>query len=260
MTWSRRYEGNEPQRVNRWLAQSGVCSRREAENLIGLGRILIDGQRIEDPGHKVLPGQTLSMTPEGAKALTAAFTAVMNKPTGFVSGQPEPGQIPAARLLTAAAALPGGRPPPRDARLPPLGRLDKDSRGLLVLSDDGVLAKALIGPASEIDKEYVVVLGGEITAKKLGLLREGLVLDGRRLRRAGVRQTAPDRLEFVLREGRNRQIRRMCQLVGLTVVDLLRVRMGPLRLGDLPEGRWRPLAPLEREALLAAAVDGEVAG
>jgi 23S rRNA pseudouridine2604 synthase len=128
-----------------------------------------------------------------------------------------------------------------------------DSRGLLLLSDDGVLAKAVIGPASDLDKEYLVRVTGQVTEKKLGLLRYGLQLDGRQLRRAQVVQTGPQVLRFVLKEGRNRQIRRMCDLVGLRVIDLFRVRIGPLTLGDLPEGRWRVLRTEERAALLAAA-------
>jgi 23S rRNA pseudouridine2604 synthase len=252
MAWSRRYEGSEPQRVNRWLAQAGVCSRREAESFIAAGHVFIDGERVADLGRKIDPGQVLRLDAEGARALGAAFTAVLNKPPGWVSGQPEAGQTPAVRLLTAAGGPAGADPPPRDASLAPLGRLDLDSRGLLLLSDDGVLAKAVIGPASALDKEYAVRVQGRVTKEKLARLREGLSLDGRRLKRAEVEQEDEDLLRFILREGRNRQIRRMCALVELKVEDLRRLRIGPLRLGDLPEGRWRPLEAGERAALLAA--------
>ena len=135
--------------------------------------------------------------------------------------------------------------------LPPLGRLDLDSHGLLILSNDGVLAKAVIGPQSELDKEYVVRVAGRIDEPKLALLRHGLALDGRELKPAQV--TARGQiLRFILTEGRNRQIRRMCELLDLRVMDLLRVRIGPLDLGDLPEGRWRVLSAAEREAMIAA--------
>lgn len=253
MPWTRRYDEAEPQRVNRWLAQSGVCSRREAEALIADGLVTIDGERVEDAGRKILPGQTLTLSDraDGASP-TQGFTAVLNKPVGYVSGQPEPGQTPAARLLTRAALLgPGEAPDPR-ASLPPLGRLDLDSHGLLLLSDDGVLAKAVIGPQSELDKEYRVRVNGEITPDKISRLRHGLSLDGRVLKRARVDRLGGPMLRFVLTEGRNRQIRRMCELVGLHVVDLARLRIGPLQLGDLPEGRWRVLTPAERDALIAA--------
>ena len=136
--------------------------------------------------------------------------------------------------------------------LPPVGRLDMDSRGLLVLSEDGVLAKAVIGPDSEMDKEYIVRVEGRITSQRLALLRHGLALDGRQLRPAKVSFAGDQVLKFVLTEGRNRQIRRMCELVELRVTDLLRTRIGPLELADLPEGRWRVLTAEERAAMIAA--------
>jgi 23S rRNA pseudouridine2604 synthase len=251
VAWTRRYEEAEPQRVNRWLAQAGVCSRREAEGLIARGLVFIDGERVEDAGRKIAPGQTLVLEEEARAALAGALTVVLHKPVGVVSGQPEPGEVPAVRLLTReslrseSADIPGA-----DRSLAPLGRLDKDSRGLLLLSEDGVVAKAVIGPESGLDKEYLVRVAGAVDEGKLGRLRHGLRLDGRALKPAKVMVISPGRLRFVLSEGRNRQIRRMCELVGLRVTDLLRVRIGPLRLGELPEGRWRVLTAEERAALL----------
>jgi 23S rRNA pseudouridine2604 synthase len=254
MAWTRRYDEAEPQRVNRWLAQNGVCSRREAEDLIARGLVSIDGERVEDVGRKIAPGQTLTLADAAESALQASLTAVLHKPVGVVSAQPEAGQVPAVRLLTRQALVgQSASIPDAGTSLAPLGRLDMDSRGLLLLSDDGVLAKAIIGPTSELEKEYLVRVTGQVTEKKLGLLRHGLQLDGRQLRRAKIAQLGPQQLRFVLKEGRNRQIRRMCELVGLHVVDLLRIRIGPLSLEDLPEGRWRALRPDERAALLQAA-------
>ncbi len=252
MAWTRTYDEAEPQRVNRWLAQSGVCSRREAEALIGEGLVYIDGERVEDAGRKITPGQTLTLT-DKAEGRLEGFTAILNKPVGYVSGQPEPGYTPAVRLLTRAALLGESQIIP-DARmsLPPLGRLDLDSHGLLILSNDGVLAKAVIGPQSELDKEYVVRVAGRIDEPTLARLRYGLALDGRQLRRARVSVIEGQVLRFVLDEGRNRQIRRMCELVGLRVMDLMRVRIGPLPLDDLPEGRWRVMTAAERDAMVAA--------
>jgi 23S rRNA pseudouridine2604 synthase len=254
MAWTRRYEETEPQRVNRWLAQNGVCSRREAEDLIARGLVSIDGERVEDVGRKIAPGQTLTLADAAESELQASLSAVLHKPIGIVSAQPEAGQVPAVRLLTRAALVGESSViPSAQTSLAPLGRLDMDSRGLLLLSDDGVLAKAIIGPASDLEKEYLVRVTGHVTEQKLALLRHGLQLDGRQLRRAKITQIAPQRLRFVLKEGRNRQIRRMCELVGLHVTDLLRIRIGPLALGDLPEGRWRALTGEERAALLRAA-------
>ncbi|MEI9890305.1 MAG: pseudouridine synthase [Caulobacteraceae bacterium] len=251
MAFTKRYDGTEPQRVNKWLAQSGVCSRREAEGLIAEGLVSIDGEPVSDPGRKILPGQTLVLADKAQDKLDGQMSILLHKPRGIVSAHPEPGQTPAVRLLTRdrlwdpPAPIPGA-----DSKLAPVGRLDMDSRGLLVLSEDGVLAKALIGPASTLEKEYWVFVMGEITDEKLALLRHGLELDERRLRPAEVELISDQRLRFVLREGRNRQIRRMCELVELKVVDLFRVRVGGLTLGDMPEGRWRPLTEAERLALI----------
>lgn len=250
MAWTRTYDGDEPQRINKWLGQSGVCSRREAEGLIADGLVSIDGEVVTDAGRKILPGQTLMLSDGGTAALDSAVTIVLHKPVGYVSGQPEPDKIPAVRLLTAANAEDGSPDVAADASLPPIGRLDEDSRGLLLLSSDGVVAKAVIGPESDLAKEYTVRVAGEVTEAKLKLLRHGLSLDGRTLRPAEVMVLKPQRLRFILREGRKRQIRRMCDLVGLTVTDLKRIRIGPLTLGDLPEGRWRMLTPEERKALV----------
>ncbi|HYG26862.1 MAG TPA: pseudouridine synthase [Caulobacteraceae bacterium] len=251
MAWTRRYEEAEPQRVNRWLAQSGVCSRREAEALIAEGLVSIDGETVTDVGRKILPGQTLTLADRAQAQLGSALTVMIHKPVGVVSSQPEHGQTPAVRLLTRGRLHGDGPPAPaRNAKLAPVGRLDMDSRGLLILSEDGVVAKAVIGPASELEKEYLVEVTGEITDRKIRLLRHGLQLDGRQLKPAKVNLVGRQKLRFVLKEGRNRQIRRMCELVELEVVDLFRTRIGKITLGDLPEGQWRPLTAEERQALI----------
>jgi 23S rRNA pseudouridine2604 synthase len=248
MAWTRRFEEAEPQRINKWLGQSGVCSRREAEGLIERGLVSIDGEVVKDAGRKIQPGQTLVLSDgEGA----APLSVVLHKPMGIVSAQPEQGQIPAVRLLTKADLI-GDSPtiPDRDTRLAPLGRLDMDSRGLLILSDDGVLAKAIIGPESDLEKEYLVRVTGKITPEKIARLCHGLSMDGRQLKPAKVSVAEGQQLRFILKEGRNRQIRRMCELVGMHVMDLVRIRIGTLRLDDLPEGKWRVLSDHERTMLI----------
>src|SRR3954452_18921535 len=202
MAWTRTYDGAEPQRVNRWLAQSGVCSRREAEALIARGLVSIDGEPVPAPGRKIAAGQTLTLADDTAAPVGGPLTVMLHKPVGIVSGQPDPGQVPAVRLLTGAAlfgeaaAIPG-----RDSRLAPVGRLEKDSRGLLILSEDGVVAKPVIGPASSLEKEYRVEVAGQVTGRKLRMLRHGLRLDGRDLKRAQVDVVEGQRLRFVLTEG-----------------------------------------------------------
>ena len=251
MAWTKTYSGSEPMRVNKWLATEGVCSRREADALIEKGLVKINGEVLSEAGYKIEDGQTLSLTEKAARRLDNQLSLMFHKPIGIVSGTPEPGEIPAVRLINEeslsgrAHAIPG-----RNNKLAPLGRLDKDSRGLLIMSEDGVLAKALIGPESKLEKEYHVKVRGDVTEEKLKLLRHGLELDGRQLRPAAVTVIKGNELKFLLREGRNRQIRRMCDLVDLRVLDLMRVRIGPLSLAGLPEGKWRPISARERDELL----------
>lgn len=248
------YRGNAPVRLNKWMAELGLCSRREAEALIEGGGVFVDDVKVERPGHKIEPGQTLKLADNAQRAIASKFTAVLNKPVDYVSAQPEDGQVPAVRLLKTGNATDGTSGPGKHASLAPLGRLDQDSHGLLLLSDDGVLAKAIIGPQHSLEKEYLVKVTGDITPGRLALLRNGLKLDERRLKPAKVTQEGGNTLRFILKEGRKRQIRRMCDLVGLRVVDLQRIRIGPLEMGDLPIGKWRALKAKERAALIAASL------
>ena len=251
MAFIRTYDGDEPVRINKWLGQSGVCSRREAEALIAEGFVTIDGEIVRDAGRKIEKGQTLTLDNDAEEALQSGITIILHKPVGYVSGQPEPGKIPAVRLLSFANQIGPGQVPARDASLPPIGRLDEDSHGLLLLSSDGVVARAVISPQSPLTKEYLVSVTGQVTESALSRLRHGLALDGRNLKPAKVTQVRSHELRFILNEGRKRQIRRMCDLVGLHVHDLQRIRIGPLQLGDLPEGKWRYLTAAERQALIA---------
>lgn len=250
MARSATYNGSDPVRINKFLADEGICSRREADRLIEQGQVRVDGQ-LAQQGEKVQPGQTVHLNDRATRQLEAKITVMVNKPVGYVSGTPEGDEVPAVRLIRAAN-LSGKSPviPGRDAKLAPLGRLDKDSRGLLILSEDGVLAKALIGPEAGMEKEYVVKVKGQVTPEKLALLRHGLELDGRKLKPAKVEIISGNILQFILKEGRNRQIRRMCDLVDLRVTDLERVRIGALKLGKLREGEWRPIGKREIETLL----------
>ena len=251
MSLSKTYDGDEPIRVNKWLAQTGVCSRREADALIESGRISIDGAPFTDAGRKIERGQTLTLDQGGAEVLDSRMTVIYHKPIGIVSGQPEPGETPAVRMIKRANVFgPANVYPDLDTKLAPVGRLDKDSRGLLILSGDGVLVKAVIGPESDLEKEYHVRVRGEIFEEKLKWLRHGLELDGRQLRPAKVIQTGEQTLTFILKEGRNRQIRRMCDMCELRVTDLYRPRIGAVKIGNLPEGQWRVMTPEERTALI----------
>lgn len=254
MAFIRTYDGDEPVRINKWLGQTGVCSRREAESLIAEGFVTIDGEVVRDAGRKIENGQTLTLNNDAEDSLASGVTILIHKPVGYVSGQPEPGKIPAVRLLSFKNRADDGPIPRRDASLPPIGRLDEDSRGMLMVSSDGVVAKAVIGPESDLEKEYLVRVSGNISEAKLTWLRHGLELDGRQLRPAKVTLIRGQDLKFILKEGRKRQIRRMCEMVDLEVVDLFRTRIGPIQIGTLPEGQWRHLTPEERQALISGSV------
>ena len=235
----------EPVRLSKRLAELGICSRREADSYIEQGWVKVDGQ-VAVLGLKVLPHQEIELDPRAKKAQSARVTILLNKPVGYVSGQAEKGYKPAAMLAVPANHWEGDKSgirfsPNHLKGLAPAGRLDIDSVGLLVLTQDGVVAKRLIGENSTVEKEYLVRVTGQLSPEGLKLLNHGLSLDGQPLRPAKVSWQNEDQLRFVLREGKKRQIRRMCELVGLYVVGLKRVRIGNVMLGDLPTGQWRYL-------------------
>jgi 23S rRNA pseudouridine2604 synthase len=233
------------------MAAQGLCSRREADSYIERGLVFVDGERISELGTKIYPHQRITLSSAAAGEQTSRVTILLNKPIGYVSGQPEPGYTPAISLIThdtryAADTNPLRFRPAQLKGLAPAGRLDIDSQGLLVLTQDGRIARQLIGAGSQVEKEYLVRVQGRLSERGLHLLNHGLSLDGAALKRANVTWQNKDQLRFVLTEGKKRQIRRMCELVGLEVIGLKRVRIGKVRLGDLPLGQWRYLRQDER--------------
>lgn len=237
-------------RLSKLMSERGLCSRREADSYIAQGLVYVDGARISELGTRVDPGCEIRLATQASQQQEARVTVLLNKPIGFVSGQPEPGFTPAVTLIRPENLWSegGGQAfqPAHIKGLAPAGRLDIDSTGLLVLTQDGRVAKLLIGDDSQIEKEYLVRVEGDLSEQGLKLLNHGLSLDGQALRPARVAWQNEDQLRFVLREGRKRQIRRMCELVGLRVVGLKRVRIGNIMLGHLPMGKWRYLRPDER--------------
>ena len=232
-------------RVSKLMAERGICSRREADAYIERGWVFVDGERVTELGTRADPSATITLDKEARAVQGRRVTLLLHKPVGYVSGQPEPGFKPAVTLIqpenqfrTSDAPL---FKPAHLKGLAPAGRLDIDSTGLLVLTQDGRVARQLVGENSGIEKEYLVRVEGKLAENGLALLNHGLALDGRPLRPARVEWLNDDQLRFILKEGRKRQIRRMCELVGLRVVGLKRVRIGKVRLGDLPLGQWRYL-------------------
>ena len=233
------------------MSEQGLCSRREADCYIERGWVFVDGIQISELGSKILPTQKITLHKAAQTQQTQLVTILLNKPVGYVSSQPEPGYQPAIQLIKPDAQF-CCRPPCKPFKsmhlknLAPAGRLDIDSQGLLILTQDGRIAKQLIGNHSLIEKEYLVRVRGTLPNEKLALLNHGLSLDGKALKPAKVHWQNKDQLCFVLREGKKRQIRRMCELVNLQITALKRVRIGKVRLGNLPEGNWRYLEEGER--------------
>jgi 23S rRNA pseudouridine2604 synthase len=235
---------DEMMRLSKLMTQRGLCSRREADVFIEQGLVSVNGVVVDRLGTKVAPDVEIALASQAVKKQKDLITIILNKPVGYVSAQPEPGYTPAIKLITVANQFGKGNKRLKPEHLKGLavaGRLDIDSQGLLLFTQDGRLAKKIIGEETRVEKEYIVRVQGALPDDKLRLLRSGLELDGKPLKPAQVEWINRDQLRFVLREGRKRQIRRMCDLVGLKVVGLKRVRIGKIKLGDLPEGKWRCL-------------------
>ncbi len=240
---------NEPVRLSKLMSERGLCSRREADEYISRGQVRVNGEIVSELGVKFTRDVRITLEAQALRQQNNLVTIIMNKPIGYVSGQPEPGYEPAIRLVNDRnqSSVAGQQRTLQRGDLQGIaviGRLDIDSQGLLIFSQDGRIAKKIIGDHSDIEKEYIVRVKyhgreGQLPPEKLKLLNHGLELEGEKLRPARVEWINEDQLKFILRQGKKRQIRRMCELVDLEVRGLKRVRVGKLMLGDLPEGQWR---------------------
>jgi 23S rRNA pseudouridine2604 synthase len=247
----------EGERLSKRLGVLGLASRREADDWIDAGWVRVDG-KLAVLGQRVGPDARIEIDPAARERQAQRMTILIHKPVGYVSGQAEDDHEPAVVLIKAEnrwEADPSGVKfhPGHLRGLAPAGRLDIDSTGMLVLTQDGRVARTLIGDDSNVEKEYLVRVAYHGPEEKLPdsaieLMQHGLELDGVPLRPAKVSWQNEDQLRVVLREGRKRQIRRMCEAVGLEVLGLKRVRIGRITLGALPQGQWRYLAPWEHFA------------
>jgi 23S rRNA pseudouridine2605 synthase len=224
-------------RLAKYLAHSGVASRRKAEELIAAGRVRVAGKVVRDPARDVefesgveVDGRQVAPEPREVWML--------NKPTGVTSTASEPGRRRAVTDLVDSKR-----------RLYPVGRLDADTTGLILVTNDGELANRLMHPRYEVARTYRARLRRPPTERDLARLREGVVLDDGPTKRARVRRVSPRVVELTITEGRNRQVRRMAEAIGNEVVDLERVALGPLRLGELPRGEARKLRAAELRRL-----------
>ena len=233
-------EPSAPVRLAKFLAHGGIASRRAAEKIIVAGRVSVNEEVVRDPARDVGEGDEVRVDGALVSAEAREVWAV-NKPAGVVSTAREPGGRPAVVSLVESKA-----------RLYPVGRLDADSTGLLLLTNDGELANCLTHPRYEVPKAYRVRLRRPPAERDLRRLASGVELDDGPTAPAEVRRVGESEVEIVLREGRNRQVRRMVEAVDNEVVALRRVRFGPIELGDLPEGGARRLSAGEVESLREA--------
>jgi len=232
-------------RLAKFLAHAGVASRRGAEQLIAAGRVTVGGDVVTDPARDVDEHSAVAFDGEPVKGAESRVVYALHKPAGVVStAQDTHGRRTVIDLV------------PKERRLYPVGRLDAESTGLILMTNDGELANRLTHPRYEVPKTYRATLGGPaITDRALRALREGVELEDGRTAPARVRRLTPHQLELTIHEGRNRQVRRMCEAVGRPVRQLVRIRFGPLDLGDLRPGKARRLTATELQALTAATAE-----
>jgi 23S rRNA pseudouridine2605 synthase len=228
-------------RLAKYLAHAGVASRRASEQLIADGRVTVGGTVVRDPARDVDATSDVAFDGEPVKGAESRVVYALHKPAGIVSTASD---THGRRTVIDFA--------PAERRLYPVGRLDAESTGLILLTNDGELANRLTHPRYEVPKTYRASLGGAaLTDRALRALREGVQLDDGMTALAKVRRLTPHQLELTIYEGRNRQVRRMCTAVGHPVLALARVRFGPLELGDLREGEHRLLSEHELGLLRA---------
>ncbi len=226
-------------RLQKFISNAGYCSRRQAEKLISDGKVSVNGQIITQPGTKVDPEKDRIEVENNLLSIEKNHVYILlNKPRGYVTSCSHPGKKTVLELISI------------DQRVYPVGRLDKDSRGLLLLTNDGKLHLQLTHPSFDHEKEYLVTVSNPISEASLNTLEKGVRIMGSKTRPAHINRISSTKFKIVLKEGRKRQIRRMVQKVGNRVTDLKRTRMANIRLGKLPEGKWRYLDETEKKYLL----------
>ena len=230
-------------RLQKYLASCGVASRRTAEKLIAEGHVTVDGQKITEMGVQGEDGQVICVDGKRVRPEAEKHYIMYHKPAGEVTTVSDPEGL--ATVLDRFRDYP--------VRLYPVGRLDYDSEGLLLLTNDGDLTERMLHPSMEVDKTYLARVSNQVTPEEARQLERGVMVDGRKTARAKVHILSVQNLFtdmiITIHEGRNRQVRKMVEQIGHQVVMLRRIRFGPLKLGELPRGMWRPLTQEELDAL-----------
>ena len=230
-------------RISKILSELGLCSRREADEYIKQGLVFLDGNVVNELGTKAYRSQKIELNKKALIKQSKKLTILLNKPVGYISHLDDDKEFkPASDLINAdnyfSQKHDDRNPIFNKEGLAPAGRLDIDSTGLLILTQDGTIAKKIIGETVVVEKEYLVKVKGDLSSENLNLLNHGLTIDGYKLKPAKVSWQNESQLKFILIEGRNRQIRKMCAMVNLDVITLKRVRIGNISLGNLPLGQW----------------------
>jgi len=229
-------------RLAKYLASAGIASRRASEEIVRAGRVTVDGVTVADPARDVGPADAVAIDGRPVSPAHERVVYALNKPAGVVSTARDPQGRPTVVTMV-----------PQTERLYPVGRLDIDTTGLILLTNEGDLAHRLTHPSFEVEKTYRAVVGGPpVHEAALRALRDGIELEEGRTAPARVRRVSADTIEITIHEGRKRQVKRMCEAVGHPVKQLERIAFGPLELADLPRGRWRKLSREEVERLTAA--------
>jgi len=229
-----------PVRINRYLYLAGICSRREADRLIERGEVYINGNKAV-LGQQVIESDEIAIGKQATAALSNREYYALHKPKGIVSHNPKEGEQAANELIKSKTTL------------FPLGRLDKASRGLMILTNDGRLTHAILSPEFEHEKEYIVTVDKRIPDTKLNALTRGVIIEGYRTKPAVVTRVSQNKFRIVLTEGKKHQIRRMCATLGFVTRDIMRTRIMHIGLGRLDPGQSRPLTEAEVNGLLHAA-------
>ncbi|NOY68106.1 MAG: rRNA pseudouridine synthase [Deltaproteobacteria bacterium] len=230
-------------RLQKYLADAGICSRRAGEAYIAAGRVVVNGEVVTRQGVKIDPDSDLvAVDGKSVDAGGKKVYIMLNKPAGVITSCKQKGR----KIVTDLVDVP--------QRVFPVGRLDRDSTGLLILTNDGRLHHRLSHPSFDHEKEYHVELENPVSGADLSRMAKGIIIDGRKTREASVKRLGPRRFSIVLKEGRNRQIRKMAEALGNRVAILHRVRIACVRIGNLGPGKWRHIDPKTRQALLALLV------
>jgi len=229
-------------RLQKYLSAAGLCSRRRGEELISQGLVKVNGEKVTQPGIQIDPeSDRVEVAGQVIRKSTALIYVMINKPEGYITSRSHRGE----KIVFDLVDVP--------ERLNPVGRLDKDSTGLLILTNDGELHNRLIHPSFDHEKEYEVTVASPIDDSALAAFRVGVVFDHQKTRPTVVTRLGERMFRIVLKEGRKRQIRRMVEVIGNRVTALHRIRMSTLHIGDLKTGRWRCLTPKEISGLRMAA-------